>query len=651
MDSFSQKGGGKRKISEVKTFPVPFTLRENQENITITSNTLSKHSKEQIYNQAFKYHLQGNIKEAEKYYQYSIKQGFNDHRVFSNYGIILKDLDNLKEAELSFRKAIQINPNFAEAHNNLGNILSDLGKLKDAETSTRKAIEIKPDFAEAHNNLGGILSDLGKLKDAETSTRKAIEIKPDFANSHYNLGNILNDLGNLKEAELSFCKAIQINPDFAEAYNNLGNILSDIGKLKDAEISTRKAIEIKPDFADAHSNLGNILKRLSKLKAAEISTRKAIEIKPDFAEAHHNLGDILNNLGRLQEAELSCLKAIEVNPNYVKAYHSLSLLKYSDKNLRWSEQLFSESILNKKSNKDKIFIYFARANILHKDKNYKESSLYLQLANKLKLEINPSHPNRLLNYSKALLIESNKKEINKKELKTSSESIFIVGMPRSGSTLLESILSMSNEVYDLGETNILEESYLEYKKSKQDLNLAELYWKKLNNKTELKITTNKWLYNYQYAGVIAQHIPNAKIIHCFRNPLDNILSIFRAHFARGNEYASSLVDCTRVYLDQEEIMCKYKNIFRAKIYDLNYDSLVSNPNQEIKSIITWLGWKWDDIYLSPHLNPRSVLTASSVQVRSQIHSKSIGVWKNYKEMLRPAIEILTLTDKYQNITS
>ena len=121
------------------------------------------------------------------------------------------------------------------------------------------------------------------------------------------------------------------------------------------------------------------------------------------------------------------------------------------------------------------------------------------------------------------------------------------------------------------------------------------------------------------------------------------------HFDKGKEFSSSLVDCTRVYLDQENIMTEYKNRFRSQIYDLNYDSLVTDTNKEIKSLISWLGWKWEDKYLSPHLNPRSVSTASNVQVRSPINSKSIGGWKNYKDMLRPAMEILTQTVKYQDL--
>ncbi len=549
MRGFDKNKQEKKIKKEINIYSVPFTLGEIKENFTITTHSDNQGEKEELIRKAIRFQIQGNLSQARKYYQDCINKGFNDHRVFSNYG--------------------------------------------------------------------GILKSIGKLQEAVLYLRKAIEIKPDLA----------------------------------EAYSNLGGILRDIDKFQEAELLTRKAIQLKPELADAHSNLGTILKGLGKLKEAELSQRKALELEPSLLEAHYNLGLVLQALGKLQEAKLSTLKAIEINPNLAKAYFVLSILQSSNEDRRWQTQLFSEDILINKSQKDQVDIYFARANILHKEKNYNDSSKFLQLANNLKLDLNPSNSDTLINKSRTLLIESDKKEINKKDDNNSAESVFIVGMPRSGSTLLESILSMKNDVYDLGEINILEESFLEYKKSKQEINLAELYGEKINNKTQLNITTNKWLYNYQYAGIIAKHIPNARIIHCYRHPLDNILSIYRAHFARGNQYSSSLVDCTRVYLDQEDLMTEYKKRFRSKIFDLNYDELVSNPNQKIKSLISWLGWKWDDAYLSPHLNPRSVSTASSVQVRSPINSKSIGGWKNYKEMLKPAITILTKTNKYQDITS
>ena len=160
MDSSNQKGEDKKKVNEVKTFQVPFALGEIKTNITINTNILSQPSKEQIIKQAIQFHSQGNLLEAAKYYQQLINQGFKDHIVFSNYGVILASLGKLDEAELSIRKAIEIKPNHAEAHSNLGQILKDLGKLKEAKVSTRKAIEINPNYAGAAWNLYGLANNI-----------------------------------------------------------------------------------------------------------------------------------------------------------------------------------------------------------------------------------------------------------------------------------------------------------------------------------------------------------------------------------------------------------------------------------------------------------------------------------------------------------
>ena len=181
--------------------------------------------KDQIISRAFKQHSQGNFQEAKKYYENFINKGFLDHRVFSNYGMILLNLGKLQEAEIFTRKAIELNPNYAMAYSNLGGILRDLGKLQEAEIFTRKAIELNPNYAMAYSNLGGILRDLGKLQEAELSQRKAIELNPNFAEAHYSLGHILRDLGKLQEAELSQRKAIELNPNFAEANEALGLVL------------------------------------------------------------------------------------------------------------------------------------------------------------------------------------------------------------------------------------------------------------------------------------------------------------------------------------------------------------------------------------------------------------------------------------------
>tara|TARA_B100000579_G_scaffold430378_1_gene443665 strand:- start:8058 stop:9848 length:1791 start_codon:yes stop_codon:yes gene_type:complete len=291
----------KKSNSEAKTLPVPFALDEITENVSISTIRQEKSSKSEIINQAFKFHSQGDIPEATKYYQQLIQQGCNDHRVFSNYGVILKNLGKLQESEISLRKAIKLKPDFADSHSNLGNILKDLGNLNEAEKFYRKAIQLNPEFDNAYYNLGNILKDLGNLNEAEKFYRKAIQLNPKIDNAHYNLGNVLKDLGNLNQAKNFYLKAIQLNPKFDKAYYNLGNILRDLGNLNEAENFYRKTIQLNPDFADAHSNLGNILAELGKLQEAELSTRKAIELKPNFAEANFNLSLLLLKLKIFKE--------------------------------------------------------------------------------------------------------------------------------------------------------------------------------------------------------------------------------------------------------------------------------------------------------------------------------------------------------------
>ena len=424
-------------------------------------------------------------------------------------------------------------------------------------------------------------------------------------------------------------------------YQSQGNI---------AEASKYYQFFINRGFKDHRIflNSGEILKDLGRLEEAEIWIRRAISLKPDYAIAHNNLGNILRAKNKLKEAELCYCRAIICNPDFIKPYYNLSTLTSTDENKIWETKLFSESFQKNKSKNDRFIIFFARANILHKRKNYKESAKYLELANKLKILIRPSNSASLIKNSKLLLIESSKANLKLTKEKKYPQSIFIVGMPRSGTTLTESIISMNSKVFPLGEINTLERSFKEWKKNKEKIDLSDLYLQKIN-KIKSDITTNKYLYNYQYAGIISTQIPNSKIIHCYRNPLDNILSIYRANFPNGNEYTSSLVDCAHIYLDQKRVMNEYKKRYRENIYDLDYELLVKNPDEEIKFLIQWLGWKWDKSYLKPHLNQRSVITASDIQVRSKINSKSIGGWKNYKEMLKPVFEILAQDDDYKNL--
>ena len=303
VEESNQKSQRKKTITEIKTFPVPFSLDKIDEKLN-TANNPSKSSKEQLINQAFKLHSKGKVSEAAKYYQHFINQGFKDYRVFSNYGVILKNNGKQKEAEQLYREAIELNPNFADAHTNLGNILRDLGNLKEAELSQRKAIKLDPGLADSYYNLGNTLRDLGNLEEAELSQRKAIQIKPDFAEAHSNLGNILRDLGNLKEAESSQRKAIKLNPNLGTAYYNLGNILETLGKIEEAIIHWKRSIELNPEENKAFISLGNYL-----------CLNKEYELAIKYLNQ--------NKSNSCQSLYLSCLLSLDREKEFNKKYKEL----------------------------------------------------------------------------------------------------------------------------------------------------------------------------------------------------------------------------------------------------------------------------------------------------------------------------------------
>ena len=455
--------------------------------------------------------------------------------------------------------------------------------------------------------------------------------------------------GRKLEASKYYAYILKKGTNDYRVFSNYGIFLNEIGKHKEAEVKLKKAISLNPKYANAYYNLAVLYIGKGNLEKAELELKQAIKLKPDFAIAHYNLGFILKDMGRLREAEISNLKALEVDPQLTDAYLSLSTMQVCDTHKKWHNLLFSESLFKNKNNRELVNIYFARSNVFHRDGKYQESSENLIKANNMKLRIHKSEANLLIDKTKKLKISTNNFERDNQKFENYPMSIFIVGLPRCGSTLVESIISLNSNVKDLGEVNIFEESYREYKYAKGTKNLSEIYMEKLETTKSQTITTNKWLFNYQYAGIISKAIQNAKIIHCYRNPLDNILSMYRAHFATGNNFSSSLVDSAEVYSDQEEIMKIYKKEFKNNIYSLNYDELVTHPSTKIKSLILWLGWEWNDLYLKPHLNKRTVFTRSNVQVRSPINTKSLGGWKNYKNKLKPAMKIITQKNIYKDL--
>ena len=323
-----------------------------------------------------------------------------------------------------------------------------------------------------------LLHSQGNIKEAIKIYKYCIDTGVKDERIYSNYGLILKNFGNVKQAEKFLRKAIEINPDSDIAHTNLGTIFKDLKRFNEAERCHRKAIEINPNYSLAYTNLGNVLRELNKFQEAEKFLRIAIELNPKSSIAYANLGDILKSSAQLKEAKILFLKAIEINPKFGKAFFQLSKLSFNSEDISWQKYLLSEKILYKTNEKEKFEIYFARANVLHKQKKYEESAKNLQIANQLKLKIYPSNIDKIISSSNLLLNTPNPIK-NIYDEKQYPLSIFIVGMPRSGTTLVESIISLNEKVQDLGEINIFDKAYEESIKNNQELSLTDLYLQKI----------------------------------------------------------------------------------------------------------------------------------------------------------------------------
>ena len=286
---------------------------------------------------------------------------------------------------------------------------------------------------------------------------------------------------------------------------------------------------------------------------------------------------------------------------------------------------------------------FAAANINHKSKNYAKAAQCLSKANKLKLSYYPSDLSNHLRLTKQMTALAS--QISAGKPRDGEGKIFIIGVPRCGSTLLESILSTDPNICDLGESGALSEALIEIinKISTKEAtpSLSEEYTERIKDKLASQThTIDKNLYNFQRTEAIVRAMPSARIIHCRRHPLDNILSMLRSNLQAGNNYTSDPLDAAMFLIHQEETMSGFKRKYEKHIFTFDYDTFTSTPEKTLHPLIDWLGLEWNEQYLHPETNNRLINTASAIQARQPITSKSVGGWKNYRELLKPAEEAL-----------
>jgi len=573
--------------------------------------------------------------------------------VLNILGLTFQAQGRLKEAVQEYNKAIQLNSEYVEVYNNRGNALQKQGKLEEAVQSCNKAIQLKPDYIEAHYNCGIALQQQGKLEEAVQSFKKAIQFKPDLAVAYNNLGNTLQSQGKLEGAIQSYNKAIQLKPKEPESHFNRGNVLHKQRKFEEAVQAFDKVIELKTEYVEAYNNRGNILKNLGRIDEARASYEQAIMLKPDFTEAFYNSGRLDVETGELNKGVAKFKKALQIKPDFTEAYFNLSVITKHDK---YDDTIRSMEILYGRKDitlKQREYLAFALGKGFEDLKEYNKSFKYILEGNRLKrktyhyeIGIDIKKFKRLKEIFTPAFFSSHTKTRN-----SDKTPIFILGMPRSGTTLVEQILASHSKVHGAGEINDLfslvwsipkEMTVKEFPEYILDMNentfevLGKRYIERLRKYSDSKMfITDKYPPNFRLIGLIKIILPGAKVVHCMRDPMDNCLSIFKNNFATTNYFANNLKELGQYYNLYLDLMDHWRETIPDSIYDISYEALVLNQEEETRKLLTYCQLPWEESCLDFHKTDRLVVTASFSQVRRPMYSGSVSLWKKYKDQLKP----------------
>ena len=593
----------------------------------------------------------GRFDDAEKL-AVSITQKYPRHQVgWKALGAIYLETGKTSDSLIPNQKSVQFAPIDAEAHFSLGNTLKKLSRLDEAEASYSQAIALKTDYAEAHNNLGNTLQELGRLDEAEASYMRALALKPNYAKARNNLGNTLQELGRLDEAEASYMQALALKPDYAEAYCNLGNALQELGRLDEAEASYLQALTLEPAHANTHSNLGNTLQELGRLEEAVASFTQAITINPNHAEAYNNLGNTLQELGRFKEAEASFMQAIALQPDYTEAHRHLTLISKSE--FRDDHYFEMRKIyLDANASEEQLCqINFALAKVCDDLGDFEQAFTHYKEGNALRkksLGYDVFRETELFKKLESSYQKIEKNALDSKNLASSMTPIFIVGMPRSGTTLVEQIISSHKQVTGAGELKFVSKFGAQLATGAAEIDQASLlnFRKNYLNMLETLSEGNSFVcdkmpQNFQFIGLIAAAFPEAKIIHVKRDPAAVCWANYKQYFTSKHiRYCYALEDIVHYYGLYNALTDFWVNSLNNRLYDLDYELLVKKQETETRKLLGYLELDWDKQCLSPHQNTRSVATASNLQVREKVYKGSSRQWKKYEPFLNGAFDSL-----------
>jgi tetratricopeptide (TPR) repeat protein len=577
-----------------------------------------------------------------------------------NLGNAFGRLGRREEAAASYRRALDADPEFAEAYNNLGELWLDGGRAEEALVSCQQALRIRPDFADAHHTLGRALLRLGRFAEAVRSCRRAIAISAGSAEAHNSLGSALLGLTHSHEAIASFQRALALDPGLAEAHANLARALRGIGRLDDAVARYRHALLLKPDLILAHTELATALRLQRRSDEAEQTCRRALQLDPQFAPAFVVLAELRADAGRFVEAEELFCRATSLDPASPEAWAGLTRVRrMTPADGAWLATM-QRLVKQHMTPQRELLVRYAIGKHCDDIGDFEAAFHNVRRANELAKQCRPPHERDSLSDAIDLIIRSCDVHWVKRQraaVHRSARPVFIVGMLRSGTTLVEQILASHPQVFGVGEQTFWSEVAAAAMSqptaadaaaiSMSDAALADLgdrYLQALRALSPAALrVVDKLPTNFLFLGLIHAALPGARFIHLLRHPIDTCMSIYFQHFEAANSYTNDLGDLAHYYREYWRLMQHWRAVLPAGVLlEVPYEGLVADLPTWAARMLQFIGVSWDSRCLDFHLTARPVVTASKWQVRQKLFGSSVGRWRHYEPFLEPLKPLLEL---------
>lgn len=615
---------------------------------------------------AVEHHRAGRLDKAEDLYRGALRRRPDHPDILHLLGLVALDRGRPERAIQLIGKALQALPDFADAHCNFGNALRAAGRPAEATASYSRAITLRPDFAVAHSNLARLLNEQGDHAGALERCDRALRLAPALAEAHVNRAHALLGLGRAAEAERAFRDALCLQPGNADTLHALGVLLSRSDQFEEARSCQERALALRPDHPQTLAALGFLLRRAGNLPAAVNACRRAVRSAPGFAEGWIGLGNALRSLGQFSEAISSYRRALAINPDAAEAQRGLTLTGAAPTPVEIARlTVLLRSVDAAVS--DRVSAGFALGRALGDQDRYDEAFAHYAQANALFRQAEAEAGRRFdaeaLRRQIARIIETCTADVLRPRFEAAVPSelpVFIVGMPRSGTSLIEQIVASHSRVFGAGELAEVGRiaarlrsggvTEIPLRDPAEARCLAEAHLDRLRalaggDGEERSRIVDKMPDNIFELGLIAALFPGARVILARRDPRDTCLSCFFQRFGGSTQlFSYDLLDCGRRYLEQERLVAHWRQVLPLRMIEVEYETLVANLEAESRRLIKFLDLPWEATCLEFHRTDRAVLTASSWQVRQPLYTRSVGLWRAYRAHLGPLLHLLAAAE-------